>query len=99
RHARGVRLAHGAGAAREDHAGRVVRQQLLRRDVRADDHGVDAQLAEAAGDEARVLRAEIDYDDALQGAAHSSWGNTTVIDVSSGTLSVTGAVSRDRNRA
>src|SRR5690606_6903023 len=93
--ARCPRLADRARAAGEDHAGRLVLGQVAGGHVRADDHRVDAQLAQAAGDQARVLRAEVVDDDAAQLAVHSSCGGKTkVMALSSGTCSVTGGVSR-----
>jgi len=54
----GFRVAHGEGRARENHAAhrRVDGGQV----VEGVDFAVNAQLAYAAGDELRVLRAEVD---------------------------------------
>ena len=50
-------------AAAEDHAGRVARGQLGGGDRVRDDLAVDVRLADAAGDELRVLGAEVDDED------------------------------------
>ena len=54
---------HAGGAAREDDAFRRQRHDLLERRGARQDHGEDIELANAACDQLRVLRAEIEDDD------------------------------------
>ena len=57
---------HRRGAAAEDDRLRVLGQQLRGRDRVRDDLAVDVRLADAAGDELRVLRAEVDDEDGVE---------------------------------
>src|SRR5262249_2206673 len=54
------------GAAGENHAARGERTHLRVTDVPGVDLAVDAELAHASGDELRVLRAEIEDQDAMR---------------------------------
>jgi len=53
-------------AAREDEAGRVELADVVPGGVVGDELGVDAGLADAAGDEHRELRPEVEDDDGLR---------------------------------
>ena len=70
--ARRARLRHAARAAREDDADGLARAQRLARRVERQNLAVDGQLAQAARDELRVLRAEIENENGLMGHAVDS---------------------------
>ncbi len=59
---RGTGLVDRRGAAGEDDAERVATAELVDRRVVREDLGEDAQLADPAGDQLRVLRAEVEDD-------------------------------------
>ena len=65
---RGAFVVDGCGAAGEDEAARVQALDLLPGSVVRDELAVDVALADAAGDEHRVLGAEVEDDDCLAGA-------------------------------
>ena len=60
---RGVGVVDAGGAAGEDDAARVQREDLGERRGAGEDDGEDVELADAARDELRVLRAEVEDDD------------------------------------
>src|SRR5207302_10339749 len=64
---RGAFVVDGCGAAGEDEAARVQALDLLPGSVVRDELAVDVALADAAGDEHRVLGAEVEDDDCLAG--------------------------------
>ena len=51
------------GATREDHRRRALRQHVGHRHLVGHDLAVDVRLADAAGDQLRVLRPEVDHQD------------------------------------
>ena len=61
--ARGTLRVDTGRAARQDHRRRVLRQHLGDRHPVWDDLAVDVRLADAAGDQLRVLRTEVDHQD------------------------------------
>src|SRR5207248_9831409 len=72
---RRARFRNALGTAGKDHARRPASANCVDRRVRRPHLGVHRQLAQAARDQLRILRAEIEHDDGLMGHGRNHYYN------------------------